>query len=352
MKKKVIKIAKKMPLPSNDTTDHIAVIKKALAPVFHRTASLKLRLQYAKIMQRYLRNSQSCLEYRNGRLCILDSTTQDPLIVFNKQLGTDSKFGMAYAVTGAKMAKLLKFACKIMSVDEPGHKEEVELLQNVTHIVEQQRCPNLPLTYKIMKCMSKCTANDCPHIARDGRYYVVINELADTDLTHILKKEHDRSTYESILMQIIFSLYSFHGTGFTHNDCHTGNFLIHYVEPGGYLHYKIDDTSVFVPNTGYLVVLWDYGLAEKSNEHKKDYQRALLPFTLHLKRLMNQYVKKGLYVPPEDFRILFAKKIFDCINKKFDIPTILGICKKHATSIIINDSPHQHVLNVKPYTLR
>jgi hypothetical protein len=47
----------------------------------------------------------------------------------------------------------------------------------------------------------------------------------------------------------------------THHDLHWGNVLVHKIQPGGFLTYKIDDEYYKVPNIGYLFTLWDFGYA-------------------------------------------------------------------------------------------
>ena len=46
-----------------------------------------------------------------------------------------------------------------------------------------------------------------------------------------------------------------------HNDLHWGNVLVFEVRPGGCWEYKIDDTRYYVPNLGFVFVLWDFGRA-------------------------------------------------------------------------------------------
>lgn len=280
----------------------------------------------------------------------MSSKTNEPIVLLDQRLGSASKFGIAYLVTGTKLARLLKFACKIMSIDEYGHEDEVKLLHHLDKLVVNKTCPHFPMTYNIVKCMSKCEFPSCDAVTKEGRYYVVMNELADTDLVGFFKaKSHDRSVYESVMMQIIFALYIFHGTGYIHGDCHMGNFLIHEIEPGGFWRYQVDEQIVHVKKCGYLVVLWDYGMCEKTKETNKDYSHALMPFSLHMKRAMTQFNKSGFYLPPEDFRKTFAKPLYNILSKTEDMKAVLQVCKKYGENMIVDDFPNEHVLNIKPY---
>ena len=92
-----------------------------------------------------------------------------------------------------------------------------------------------------------------------------MNELADGDLKMYLeKKTHiwNPALVTNCLFQIAAGLYSLEKFyDLTHNDLHFGNILVHEVKPGGFWHYKIDGANYYVPNMGYLFVLWDFGMA-------------------------------------------------------------------------------------------
>ena len=326
-------------------------LQQALTALLNWNNNIQSRLRFYRAMQKYLNNTDPCLSETNGKLCIMDTKTNEPIVIFGQKLGEkDSKFGIAYKVSGTKLAKLLKFSCKIMAYDEPGHKDEIALLLKINELVASRKCQNLPLTYKTSLCMQKCTAPQSPQLAKNGRYYLVLNELASTDLAAMFKASHVRSVYESILMQVIFALYTFHRMGYSHNDCHLGNFLIHKIQRGGYWLYKVGNHKVYVPNMGYLVVLWDFGLAETITNDgvSRDYKQALMPFSAHTKTVQKQFAKHGLVLPPEDFRTSVAKPVLTALVKADteNLEPIIKILKKAATSIIVDAMPPEPVLNI------
>jgi len=53
---------------------------------------------------------------------------------------------------------------------------------------------------------------------------------------------------------------SLHSVGFMHSDSHDGNFLYKKIHPGGYFHYKINEKNYYIPNLGYIWVIWDFGV--------------------------------------------------------------------------------------------
>jgi hypothetical protein len=179
--------------------------------------------------------------------------------------------------------------------------------------VEKGECPNMPVTYKAITCNTRCELIARPELLeRCNGYNVVINELANSDFrTWLINKlpeslppqpikptrasarpsrarastipsrasavtipvtiKHASGIdngieYESLLIQMMLSIYCFHGLGYIHKDCHMGNFLIHKVDPGGHWWYNVGGYDLYVPNVGYLLVLWDPGQAEEMKE--------------------------------------------------------------------------------------
>ena len=94
---------------------------------------------------------------------------------------------------------------------------------------------------------------------------LVVNELADGDLkTYLEKKIHiwHPELVTNCVFQICAGLYALEKFyDMTHNDLHYGNILVHEITPGGFWHYKIDGHNYYVPNLGYVFLLWDMGMA-------------------------------------------------------------------------------------------
>ena len=170
---------------------------------------------------------------------------------------------------------------KIMNT---SFKNEIKLLNKMSYLAENGLTPNMPIVYKIFECepdptINTNTTNLLVNISSSSKsksstkgYYIVLNELANGDINDFLvinspSKISDIYIYESIIIQVFFALRMFHKhTGHIHNDAHCGNFLYHKITKPSihcYWHYRFNLTDIFVPNHGYLVVLWDPGIAKK-----------------------------------------------------------------------------------------
>ena len=247
-------------------------LRRALRPILNHKDSLENRVHYAKVVRTYLNHVQSCVrsskqnplkvalyEEKEGKL--------KEIIYFDRRIGSESVYGTAYLNAGKGLARVLKFSIKIMS-DE--FASEVRLLEKMSQLAEKGISPNMPITYAVKKCI---TPNDktlrqnraAIDLMKTGRYYVVLNELANGDTHDFFKFAYTDRDYESVITQMLFSLQAFHNLGYVHNDAHLGNFLWHKITPGGFWQYQYGDIVIYVPNTGYLMVLWDPGLAKKIN---------------------------------------------------------------------------------------
>lgn len=320
-------------------THLIQVLKRRLAPILQKSDTIAYRIQFANIIKSYLSDVRPCLQVQNKKLFLLNASNEQ-VIQFNKRIGSESVYGIAYLNMGKAMARLLKFSCKLMEVT-PDHNREIKLLEQMTQFVKKQTCPNMPVTYKTMICNTTCIKPECPEVTKK-RYHVVINELASYDMNKFFEKSHADDVYESVIMQMTMAVYAFHKLGYVHTDCHFGNFLVHEIKPGGYWRYKINGKNVYVPNKGYLVVLWDPGLATKSTDYNLDYGRFL-----GLMYLMEDYEEFDHMELVSANCYILLDEILSHIRKKDFIDHMLKCKFKH---VLIDKVPDDYLLNVKPYT--
>jgi len=261
---------------------------------------------------------------------------------------------------GKGYGKLLKFSCKLMADYIHGHRLEISMLEIMSKLAIDGLCPNMPITYFHKECNSKCKGVLCPLVTKESGYYLVINELANCDIQTWFKHERTQKEYESVIMQLLLAIYSFHKTGYAHNDCHLGNFLIHNIKPGGYWRYQmVNGMDVYVPNYGHQLVMWDPGLVSVVNKgyNIADYTR---PLRLMISIETNNYYKDMELKPmPYTFNDKVLKKLILAIelsarsedNMFCDMISYIKRKLIPMPHIIIGEKPPDYVLNVKPYKL-
>ena len=338
----------------------IRAVRKAIKPILHKTDTTEMRVKYNSIIANYLKNVQPCLDETTvkvnnkdvQKLTLTDSNS-DPLVIFDKQIGSKSAYGVAYMNMGKRFANLLKFSCKLMSVTR-DNTMETKILKEMSQLVINGITPNMPLTYNILRCNTKCTKSLCPQVTR-SKYYVVMSELANCDIQNWFKEAHTQEICMSVIMQLLISIQTFHNMGYIHHDTHLGNFLIHKIKPGGFWHYVYKsgnkDIDIYIPNTGYLAVIWDPGLAEKNHNTTNNLYHIKNDMTRPLK-LINvlgtheKYIELGLKPVPNEVQVINTLLI-NLINSGYKLHDILAIPAFIDTTKVTKET----IINSKPYSL-
>ena len=369
-------------------------LRNALKPILNRMDTHDNRIYFAKVIRKYNKHILPCVQAsqeRDNTLALVQKNTYVPvtangskqksitkvkeIIYFKKRIGTESAYGTAYMNTGRGIGRALKFSIKIMSTK---FNSEVNLLLKMSKLAETKVSPNMPITYDFLLCTDVSATEkanidkkiqNVTNIIKQGFYYVVLSELANGDMHDFFLTTHTSEIYESVILQVLISLSTFHSyIGYVHNDAHLGNFLFHKIPPGGYWHYVIEKkdfktkkvilTDMFVPNTGYLVVLWDPGVAQPIyNTPFIDYKRVLSLMTRI--NSINMYIDKGMKPIPshifEPFNKIYSTMSFSYDNFGIYTPPFQYIMDhkdklfKHiyfdkknlpATHTILNDKPY------------
>ena len=339
-------------------------VMESLQYTLGKMDNIETRVHNLKVMRKYISMISPCIVSSTLTSHMLSLVKKDKgrftdIIYFNKRIGSDSSYGVAYLNTGVGEGRKLVFSTKIM-MDK--YKTEIDLLEKMSYAVQNHITPNFPIIYKVLHCTTvkekknnlydSYNANNLNDIIKNNKYYVILNELANGDLFNFLKNvKHSSIEYESILIQALISLHTFHiQTNYIHNDSHFGNFLYHKIKKGGYWHYKYKNTDIYVPNTGYLLVLWDPGLA-----HKIIQGTEYMPYTdyYRLFSILKSYIDEGKIDLPQDIYIQLKLLIQYVLDKSSDINSIMKYFEKKPTfqHILYTLPLNETIINKKPYFL-
>ena len=171
---------------------------------------------------------------------------------------------------------------------------EVVATQLATFLVREHVCPNLPFFYAWYPC-PKCTFKNNDVIQRCSRLkteeevqackaagkgdsnipcIIAMNELANGGSLYdwtIKQKSLTAEDFRIMFFQVLMGLLALKRYyTMRHNDLHANNILVHNIKPGGLWEYIINDQSYYCPNTGFLMVIWDFGYAEIPREFNTD----------------------------------------------------------------------------------
>lgn len=232
-------------------------------------------------------SKQQCLNPKNMDIDVKE-------IDIKKKFGTKSAYGLAFLANvnyyDKKDTDQEMVAVKIMPYNSKN-LTELKILDKTNDIILDGKTIHFPILYKTLECpvKFKTRVNEefLPELLKKQEYFMVINELAKGDLKMFLNDKtrvQNTDLMRNTISQIYLSIAMFHQMiGMNHLDAHWGNFLYHEVNPGGVFHYKIGGKDVYIPNMGYMWVIWDFGFAkdiENNNLLFKDYIRishAFLP---------------------------------------------------------------------------
>ena len=245
-------------------------IKKFIKYYIKNKYSIENRSKYYKYIFNKLKNINelSCLEpkkfYRGNKLyngySILNT------INLEKQIGTNSRYGSIYITSIKKTLGKYPIASKVMKINKSNSFEN-EVNNIITNnILSKRLSKHFVFTYKSFMCTK--VKENVPKIIKNELYYIILNELAHGDLKQLVKMKTfvtDDLLIYNVLIQTILSIMSFHYMGYSHNDCHYGNFLYHRNKEEGYYHYKINGVSYYLKSCKYNIMIFDFGFSKKIN---------------------------------------------------------------------------------------
>lgn len=136
---------------------------------------------------------------------------------------------------------------------------EYFILKKCTELVLNKHTQNLPMIYDINICI-------------DDEKLIFYNELATGDFINWCYSDHTEEEWLSFLFQFWIGLYTLQKhLKLVHNDLRLGNILYHKINTDNkYWKYNVENTEYYIPNTGYVFVIWDFGSSNLIKDDSKD----------------------------------------------------------------------------------
>ena len=194
----------------------------------------------------------------------------DLSISLEKLIGK-GKYGQAYLSVLKYTNQTYDIIIKQQIVDTKSREslvnKELQILQYLSLLVKKNVSPHFLHYYNDISCSTNITSQD-DRLHVDSALFnknikTFIVEKASGALSEL--KNNIETDFNSIISQIILSIYTFHQyTRCYHNDTHHNNFLYHELqqEKKTFMRYKLDDKIYKLKLSKYLIILWDYGLAK------------------------------------------------------------------------------------------
>lgn len=230
--------------------------------------NIEARALYANIAYDTINNidnkEEQCLEYDE-----IDKLNLKKSIKLLNPMGSISGEGEIFRSMVSTSKVDIYCSVKLMRATN-NNRREVKILQELSDLVKNNLSINLPIMYNDYFCNNFSSDLWLPRNILNKEYLIIINELAAGDLYMLLNSPQiTKEILNNAIIQIVFSLYTLHSLGYIHNDVHCKNFLFHHIEANNYIKYNIDGNNCYLPNLGYLWIVWDFGLTIPLNDDNK-----------------------------------------------------------------------------------
>lgn len=199
------------------------------------------------------------------------------------------------SLTALKISKIKSEAYSNPYSFEYASWHEVNILTKIVlPLIQKKICPNLPLIYGSTLCPDYSLKLDGKQKRHDC--ICIVTELASGNLKEwFSEKRNDEEVY-SALFQIMAGLCAIQLHGQIMNyDVKKENILFYKVVKGGYWKYIINNKSYYVPNTGFLFILSDFGVSRPMSPAFKFFKTPSEK-TFRMGRRY-AFVKDGKFVP-------------------------------------------------------
>jgi len=330
------------------------------------------RINYYIVVRKYIDYIKK--KYKNNCIHTYKIVNNEKLlsvgknIILNKKLGTGG-YGVVYKAYFRLKDMKHNMVVKICEMTDKN-KKEIQISNKLTALLLKKVCPHFPISYGYLTCrkkddinytkissaissISSSSSSNLNHrffsYKHKPNLYLIVNEYADNSFAfmfeYILKKYNLKIAsfiLNNMIIQIFISIIFFQNyIQMVHNDTHILNFLVHYTKDGGYYHYNIYGKNYYLKNTGYLIVINDFGLAKSINQ--KPIKIDFIIFILSLKKLIlkkyKEYISKDIIYFMQNISFSSTssdlyKYLFQFMNKCFS-----DNLKTSKPSKIINKTP-------------
>lgn len=178
----------------------------------------------------------------------------------------------------------IALAVKVMLVDYKSTKyimdlksprwREVKLLLDFTKDVENNIIRNLPLTYGYQICKIK-----------NYNSIIIYYEYFDDILKNWLKDKKSDAEWISFILQCLITIkFLREKYKLTHNDLTWVNIMYNKIPKGSGWKYITNKYELYIPNTGYEFIFWDFGSSKSYNLPLRYNEKEYLDLTYNNKR--------------------------------------------------------------------
>ena len=364
---------------SNNELSNKSIVGKISDSIFNKTFSKNIinkynflnRIKYYNYIIGKLKtiNVFNCLKNKTFKTLkgkTYNGYTLNDVVNLEKQMGSKSNYGVIYLTSVKDAVRRFPIASKLMEKNTENTIEKDINTIVTDKILLNKLSKHFIYTYKTILCNN--LGINVPDIIKNTKYYISLTELANGDLKELCNKKEFLSNDElvyNVLIQVILSICTFHNIGYSHGDCHWGNFLYHHNEDIGYYHYKINNIDYYLKSCKYNIMIYDFGFAKKIkklNIKKKilnDYLRIINAF--YNNKIESSWIKIDNLPSNKlsNYSISLFESIVDVLKKNIKVlnyidfinNVVLPLLIKIPNNIFSKIKPKNKIINIKPFII-
>jgi hypothetical protein len=339
------------------------------------SADINTRINYYYIIKDYINKINQKHKYNCIKFYKLDKNeiqySLGKYIILHERLGKGS-YGIVYKayfrpseINKREYGKQFSIVIKVCEITD-ANKLEIDILLKLSNLMLKHICPHFPFSYGYFTCKKESNiisnitsaqssnvlydrtnsyfnSNESSDFINKPNVYLQVNEYANNTVSKTINTLDINHVINIIIQSFISMVFFQRYINMAHHDTHGNNFLIHFIKPGGFFHYRIYNENYYLENIGYLVVINDFGLVKYLNNYTLlyDFKKFIKWFIRHkaprddfddIKQFMKRLITRFTYNEG-----IFYKYLFKFIHSTY--PKFLLTSKPNG-ALIINKTPY------------
>jgi hypothetical protein len=290
--------------------------------------------------------------------------TIDGIVNLEKKIGSDSVNGSIYLTSMPHLLGSYPIASKLMKITANNNGETKMNTWITENLIIPKKSKHFVIMYKATKCPpSEGKANKL----LIGERLVNYNELCNGDLSSLMNtnERNDEMLMINLAYQVLIAVATYQNrVGYSHMDCHHGNFLYQLnteASTTGYYHYVYNGLNFYIKSCKYNMCIFDFGLSVSMSKADtryvlSDYYRILHAFVSDktggwIEGFVNAKINANMFMIMSRVQRLMTKLLNDADTDMFQaIIDFVFKDFKPENEIFITKKP-QNILNKTPYII-
>ena len=290
--------------------------------------------------------------------------TIDGIVNLENKIGSDSVNGSIYLTSMPHLLGSYPIASKLMKITANNNGETKMNTWITENLIIPKKSKHFVIMYKATKCPpSEGKANKL----LIGERLVNYNELCDGDLSSLMNtnERNDEMLMINLAYQVLIAVATYQNrVGYSHMDCHHGNFLYQLnteASTTGYYHYVYNGLNFYIKSCKYNMCIFDFGLSVSMSKADNryvlsDYYRILHAFVSDktggwIEGVVNAKINANMFMIKSRVQRLITKLLNDADTDMFQAIIDFVFKDFKPENEIFTTKKPVNILNKTPYII-